>query len=99
MNLKLTEEVERFESMLKLQSGINKDLHKELETVVLKRDNERRIHSKRLEEAEEQARKRGDKVQTLEAQVRTEERIRVLSIGGRLARWYGSMGSAFPPDQ
>ena len=43
MNLKLTEEVERFESMLKLQSGINKDLHKELETVVLKRDHERRV--------------------------------------------------------
>jgi cell volume regulation protein A len=38
-------------------------------------------------------------VSTLEVQVRTEERIRVLSIGGRLARWYGSMGSAFPPDQ
>ena len=57
MNLKLTEEVERFESMLKLQSGINKDLHKELETVVLKRDNERRIQAKRVEEAEEIAKK------------------------------------------
>lgn len=70
MNLKLTEEVERFESMLKLQSGINKDLHKELETVVLKRDNERRVQTKRLEEAEEVSRKRSEKVQALEAQVR-----------------------------
>ena len=38
-------------------------------------------------------------VATLEVQARAEERIRALSTGGRLARWYGSMGSAFPPDQ
>ena len=30
MNLKLTEEVEKLETMLKLQSSINKDLHQVL---------------------------------------------------------------------
>lgn len=80
MNLKLTEEVERFESMLKLQSGINKDLHKELETVVLKRDNERRVQTKRLDEAEEVSKKRGEKVQALEAQVR--QLVYDVSTGG-----------------
>ena len=47
MNLKLTEEVERFESMLKLQSGINRDLHKELEVLIHKRDSDKKIHAKR----------------------------------------------------
>ena len=35
MNLKLTEEVEKLETMLKLQSSINKDLHQVLDCVVL----------------------------------------------------------------
>ena len=81
MNLKLTEEVERFESMLKLQSGINKDLHKELETVVLKRDHERRVHAKKLEESEELAKKRVEKIKSLEAQVR--QLVYDVSSGGR----------------
>mgnify|MGYP006114726551 FL=1 len=50
MNLKLTEEVERFESMLKLQSGINRDLHKELEVLIHKRDSDKKIHAKRAGE-------------------------------------------------
>ena len=35
MNLKLTEEVEKLETMLKLQSSINKDLHQVLYCIVL----------------------------------------------------------------
>jgi hypothetical protein len=70
MNLKLTEEVERFESMLKLQSGINRDLHKELEVVVHKRDADKKVHAKRADEAEALAKKRQAKVEALEAQVR-----------------------------
>ena len=70
MNLKLTEEVERFESMLKLQSGINRDLHKELEVVVHKRDADKKLHAKRADEAEALAKRRQDKIEVLEAQVR-----------------------------
>jgi len=70
MNLKLTEEVERFENMLKLQSGINKDLHKELEAMVHKRDKDKRDLQQRLEDLEELAQKRLNKIQSLEAQVR-----------------------------
>jgi len=70
MNMKLTEEVERFESMLKLQSGINRDLHKELEVVVHKRDADKKLHSKRADEAEMLAKRRMDKIEVLEAQVK-----------------------------
>ncbi len=38
-------------------------------------------------------------VTTIDMQAQTEERIRVLSTGGRLARWYGFMGSTSSPDQ
>ena len=38
-------------------------------------------------------------VATQEVQLATEERVRMLSTGGRLARWYGFMGSASPRDQ
>lgn len=70
MNLKLTEEVERFENMLKLQSGINRDLHKELEALVHKRDKDKRELQTRAEDFEELAKKRLNKIQSLEAQVR-----------------------------
>eukprot|EP00606_Chrysophyceae_sp_TOSAG23-5_P000755 GSChrysophyteH2.ASY1.ANO1.454.1 assembled CDS len=70
MNLKLTEEVERFESMLKLQSGINRDLHKELEVVVHRRDADKQVHVRRADEAEQLSKKRLDKVASLEAQLK-----------------------------
>lgn len=70
MNLKLTEEVERFENMLKLQSGINRDLHKELEAMSHKRDKDKRDLQQRAEDFEELAKKRLNKIQSLEAQVR-----------------------------
>jgi cell volume regulation protein A len=38
-------------------------------------------------------------VTTLEVQAQTEERIRLLSSGGRLARWYGFMGVTSSRDQ
>ena len=38
VNLQLTEELERLENMLKLQNGINRDLHEELENLVTHRD-------------------------------------------------------------
>jgi len=38
-------------------------------------------------------------VATQEVQLATEERVRMLSTGGRLARWYGFMGSASSRDQ
>jgi len=70
MNLKLTEEVERFESMLKMQSGINRDLHKELEALVHKRDKDKRELQQRADDLEELAKKRLEKIHSMEAQIR-----------------------------
>lgn len=70
MNLKLTEEVERLENMLKLQSGINRDLHKELESLVHKRDKDSRELIQRAEDFEELALRRLEKIHSLEAQIR-----------------------------
>jgi protein fantom len=70
LNLKLTQEVERLESMLKLQSGINRDLHKELEAQVMKRDKDKRDLIQRADDFEEMAMKRLEKIHSLEAQVR-----------------------------
>jgi len=38
-------------------------------------------------------------VTTREVQAQTEERIRMLSLGGRLARWYGFKDVTSSPDQ
>ena len=70
INLKLTEEVERLENMLKLQSGINRDLHKELESMVHKRDKDNRELVQRSEDFEELALRRLEKIHALEAQIR-----------------------------
>jgi hypothetical protein len=70
MNLRLTEESERLENMLKLQSGINKDLHKELEMLVRSRDRESREKDQKVGEFEAIAVKRLHKIHALEAQVR-----------------------------
>eukprot|EP01038_Epipyxis_sp_PR26KG_P008719 gene8719-11781_t len=70
LNLKLSEESERLESMLKLQSGINRDLHKELEALVRARDKDKKEYLQKAESFEEIALKRLDKIHSLEAQVR-----------------------------
>lgn len=70
MNLRLTEEVERLESMLKLQSGINKDLHQELEALVHKRDKDKRDLETRAEDFEELAMRRLETIHKLEAQIK-----------------------------
>jgi Ca2+-binding EF-hand superfamily protein len=70
INLKLTEEVERMENMLKLQSGINRDLHKELESLVNKRDKDKRELSQRADDFEELSLRRLKEIHSLQAQVR-----------------------------
>jgi Ca2+-binding EF-hand superfamily protein len=70
LNLNLTKEVERLENMLKLQSNINRDLHKELESMVHKRDRDKREASEKSDDFEELAMRRLNKIHTLEAQIR-----------------------------
>ena len=70
MNLNLTKEVERLENMLKLQSNINRDLHKELESLSHKRDRDKREAAERSDDFEQLAMKRLHKIHTLEAQIR-----------------------------
>jgi hypothetical protein len=70
LNLNLSREAERLESMLKLQSGINRDLHKELEIVLASRDKDKADIIKRAENFEELAARRQEKILALESQVR-----------------------------
>lgn len=70
LNLRLTEENERLESMLKLQTGISRDLHKEVEALVRSRDKDKQDLLQKAEDFEEIALKRLDKIHSLEAQVR-----------------------------
>ena len=70
MNLNLTKEVERLENMLKLQTGINRDLHKELESMTYKKDKDKKELEQRADDFEELAMKRLNKIHSLEAQLR-----------------------------
>eukprot|EP01041_Mallomonas_annulata_P006434 gene6434-13005_t len=70
LNLNLTKETERLENMLRLQSGINKDLHKELEALVHKREKDKNDLVQRADDFEEMARRRLEKIHSLEAQIR-----------------------------
>ena len=70
LNLNLTKEVERLENMLRLQTGINRDLHHELESIVHKRDKDKKELIQRAEDFEDMASKRLEKIHSLEAQVR-----------------------------
>jgi protein fantom len=70
LNLKLTEDYERVENMLKLQSAINKDLHKELEALLRSRDKDKSDLLRKAEDFEEIALRRLDKIHVLEAQIR-----------------------------
>lgn len=70
INLRLTQEVERLEAMLRIQSDLNKQLHKELAGLVGNRDKDKKELIQRCEGFEEMARKRLEKVHMLEAQVR-----------------------------
>jgi hypothetical protein len=70
LNLNLTREGERLESMLKLQAGINRDLQKEREILVNHRDKDKAEILKRCESFEELALRRQEKILALEAQIR-----------------------------
>ncbi|KAJ1428031.1 hypothetical protein B484DRAFT_396992, partial [Ochromonadaceae sp. CCMP2298] len=87
LNLKLTEENERLESLLRLQTGISNDLHKEVEALVRTRDKDKRELEHNVENFKEVAMKRQDKIHELEAQVR--EFVYGLAKGGK-----GSKGKA-----
>lgn len=70
LNLRLSEENERLENMLKLQSSINQDLHKELGTLIRGRDKEKSNLVQKTKDFEELAVQRLDKIHKLEAQLR-----------------------------
>lgn len=70
MNLNLTKEVERLESMLKLQSNINQDMKKELESLFRKKEKDKSELGQRASDFEELALRRLQKIHALEAQVR-----------------------------
>lgn len=70
LNRKLTEENERLESMLKLQSGINKDIQKELELLVHTKQTDKLDLQLKADKFAELALKRLNKIHVLEAQVR-----------------------------
>lgn len=70
LNLNVSRESERLESMLKLQSGINRDLHKELEMLIAHRDKDKAEILKRCEGFEELALRRQEKILSLESQIR-----------------------------
>lgn len=70
LNLRLTEENEKLENMLKLQATINKDLHKELDALVYSRDKEKHEMQQKAADFEQLALQRLDKIHSLEAQLR-----------------------------
>jgi hypothetical protein len=70
INLNLTKEVERLEGMLKLQSDIGKDLHKELESTVRKNDSDKRDLMQKVNELDRVVSKKQEKILMLEAQLR-----------------------------
>jgi hypothetical protein len=70
LNLRLTEENERLEHMLKLQADINRDLHKEIESLTLSRDKDKNEMSRKASDMEQLAFNRLDKIHSLEAQLR-----------------------------
>lgn len=70
INLNLTKETERLEAMLRLQTDINRDLHKELEGMTKKSDKDKGELNRRLADFEDLALKRLNKIHSLEAQIR-----------------------------
>lgn len=69
-NIKLSEEVEKLESMLKLQTSINRNLHTELDMATHKKDNEILQLQNDIRIHEERNKKREDKIMELKAQLR-----------------------------
>ena len=70
LNVQLTEENEKLESMLKLQSSINKELQKEMESLVKIKHADKMDLQQKADKFAELANKRLRKIHTLEAQVR-----------------------------
>jgi hypothetical protein len=70
LNLKLTEENEKLENMLKLQTGINRDMHKELELLTKMKHTDKLDLQQKADSFAELALKRLNKIHALEAQVR-----------------------------
>ena len=81
-NLKLTKELEVKENMLKLQSAINKDLHKEVESMSSRKDKDHRDLREKLDTLEETALQRLEKIRVLEAQLR-QHVYQIASKGGK----------------
>ena len=84
INLNLSKEVERLENMLKLQSTISKDLHRELESMVRKGENDRRDLIAKNNQLESLSMKRQEKIQMLEAQLR-QHLYAASSSGGKVS--------------
>ena len=70
INLSLTKENERLDSMLRLQSTINKDLCGEVEILTRRMNSEKRDSSLKIKEVETISTRRREKIKLLEAQVR-----------------------------
>lgn len=69
-NLRLIQENEKIEHMLKLQVNINQDLHKELESLVYSKDKDTNEYQGKIGNLENVALQRLDKIHTLEAQLK-----------------------------
>lgn len=70
VNIKLSEESEKLENMLKLQTNINRDLHSELEMIAQQRTIDVQDLRQTVADLEDLNRKRLNKIQALEAQLR-----------------------------
>lgn len=70
LNLRLTQDNARLENLLKMQSNLNRDLHKEIEASVRSKDKDKLELEKKAEDFEQIALQRLDKIHSLEAQLR-----------------------------
>jgi Ca2+-binding EF-hand superfamily protein len=70
LNLRLTQENERLDHMLKSQADLNKELHKELTAMSYTRDKDKNEMQQRVLDIETLALNRLDKIHSLEAQLR-----------------------------
>jgi Ca2+-binding EF-hand superfamily protein len=70
VNIKLSEEIDKLENMLKLQTNINRDLHAELELIIRKREADVHDMKTNISDLELLNKKRLEKIQSLEAQLR-----------------------------
>ena len=84
-------ERQRLQTMLKLESSLNKDLRLEIEGLTARGDADSKEHVSRMTAAEELAKQRLDKIKTLEAQIRQ----MVYSAAGK---GYDALMAGVPPE-